>query len=558
MIKPADWIKSIKVSEDVRDMYGDAKSWKTYFDYFCNNMNTSNILTYNILYAMGKVLTVKSYFTNPSVTVRPALQHTASPEAFIFARIIEAIDNWLLSDVMKVKKQIKRICLDAYLYGTGIGKLGYDSEYGYTSDTADSNIQDATLTQFNKGTGDKIEYNTTIIPGMPWMKRVNPKDILFAWDATDIDDCSWIANRIVRHIDDVKADVKLTNTEALKPNVKFDNDKEVNIKTLKDYIEMWEIRDCKTGRMYILTEGSDKFLYNEVDVLQNKGLPYEVVTFNDIGDSIWGVPDCKILMPQQNEINEARTQAMLHRRLAIVKILAEAGSISPEQKLELLSDKPMAIVDVIGNPNSCIREFSVNIPGDLVNWVESIRQDTREIIGLSRVQLGELEAGGRKTAYEVGQVAAASELRISERADAVSDFLKGVINKVNDIIFRLWQTDRTIGIIGNDNIKYWLNYKGTELQGDYVIDVNVEEKRPDTVALRKQEAMELYTVMMKDPELSPETRQRLRSNLILQYGSIPKDILDATTAQGESPISLNQFIKTQMPMQQEQMQRGAV
>ena len=65
------------------------------------------------------------YFRNPSISVistKPGLEN------FVFAKLTERVDNKLLRQ-MKIKKHFKRQVQDAWMFGTGVGKLGFGSQF---------------------------------------------------------------------------------------------------------------------------------------------------------------------------------------------------------------------------------------------------------------------------------------------------------------------------------------------------------------------------------------------------------------------------------------------
>ncbi|MBU1956044.1 MAG: hypothetical protein KJ769_08405 [Candidatus Margulisbacteria bacterium] len=513
---PIEWLQEINMGIEQRNKFGLAKDWDNILNLY-NGKQAKNILSYNILYGMGKVLLAKLYYANPYITINLNNNIYYDENVKKFADVLETIDNWIFTDVMDTKAQLKLIIQDTFLYGTGIIKIGYDSEYGFDKNKSIGELQDGTLSQFDKK-GNRIEYNENIQEGMPWILRVNPRDVVFNWNATSIKDCQWVAHRFLRHIDDIKADVKYTNTRGLSPNVKLENKS-------KQYVELWEIRDTKTKKMYIIAKGYDKYLYEGIDDLQINGLPYAVLNFNNVGDSIWCVGDAHILMPQQLEINETRTQTMFYRRLALLKLIAEKNAFDKDDIIKLLSDEPVAFLESNGNPNTVLREFKVDIPSDLTQWVELVRQDAKEIMGFSRIQLGELETSGRKTAYEIAQTAASTEIRVGERADIVSDVFKDIVIKVNKIIGKFWSSQRVLKIMGNSDI--WTEYNGEDFNFDYSINLNITEKHPMNIASRKGEAMELYKMLMPDPELTPLARKTIRDYVLSQFDNI-SDLMGQT------------------------------
>ena len=132
-----------------------------------------------------------------------------------------------------------------------------------------------------------------------------------------------------------------------------------------EYVELWEIYDKRERRIKVIATGYDKYLRNVEDDLYGGQVPYESLIFNDDGDYFWGISDCKIIEPQQLELNEIRTQYQEHRKLSLIKMLVDKGSISPEDFHKLESGEISRIIPVNGGPRA-VAIFSPHIPPDLI------------------------------------------------------------------------------------------------------------------------------------------------------------------------------------------------
>lgn len=519
------WQTTIKQARDFKEKISagrDNRTWDNYLDYFRSKFANESELTYNMIFGILKALLPRVYYENPRVTVRPAINNVAmaNPQYLIFSQILENIDNWLLSDIMlNLKNDIKLVIQDSFIYNFGVLKIGYDTEF--VLPFVMSSLHDATLNKYNLKTGHRIEYDTNIRSGMPFIKRIDPRDIVVPPDCLSLSNCRWIAHRTKRLLEDVESDERLDSIKTI-PIIPDKNQPET-------FIDLWEIHDYKTGKLYIISDHSDKFLFNGIDTLQIIGLPFEELVFNPDGDNIWGVSDVKIILPQQKELNEVRLQELQFRRLQRLKFLVEKGSIKQEELDKILSEEGTVFIQTDGNPLTVIKELPIGIPSNLEQWAQLIREDVRELVGFSRVQLGEFEQTGRRTAFETAQVGASSNIRCNERGSLVGDLLSKAFRKVHSYIFKFWESERIAEIIGTDGVKYWVAYKGKELEGDYVVSINIENAQLESSVLRKQEAKELFTTLIRDPELTTLARQKLREHLLRQYNWTSSEMIDVTT-----------------------------
>lgn len=429
------------------------------------------------------------------------------------AQLLQRTDNALIKN-MKIKKQIKLLVQDNFMFGTGIGKLGFGSQYHSTPETLGD-----TQAPLVKG-NEALEYNLNIQPNMPWFLRSNPSTYVIEAGAPNKDSARWDCHIIRRPVEDVRVDPRLSNAKDIGPSsYQMDIIKQnpLNIKYAVDQIEMYEIRDRKTGKVFIITPGQrEKTLLFEDDAFFSMGIdPTKAVVFNEDDENFWGVPDAQILEPNQLEINEIRTLRMFHRRLSVMKILAKRGSIKPEEVDKMLSPEVAAVSWVDGDIATAIKIITgESIPSDLTEAEMNVLQDVRESLGFSRNEFGEFKPGSKSpTATESNNVKVASEIRVDERRDMLADMLTEVVTDIHPIIFSHWSNEQVIDIVGPYGVKLWVAFTPTMLKrGLYTTSVDPDTSVPRTKDLRTQEAVQMYTILKENPLIDPVelTRYLLR------------------------------------------------
>ena len=71
------------------------------------------------------------------------------------------------------------------------------------------------------------------------------------------------------------------------------------------------------------------------------------------------MPDAQVMEPYQLERNEIRTQNMKHRRVALAKLFAKRGVITPDEAAKLFSEDVGALVELDGEiTDILVREAS--------------------------------------------------------------------------------------------------------------------------------------------------------------------------------------------------------
>jgi hypothetical protein len=519
------WIGELERGCDYRRDYGFEDSWANLeaMFYSAGNFGTAP----NLIASNGDALISNVSMSNPYITVE-----ATDIESVPGAKVLERVDNNLIGQ-LGVAPAMEQAALHAYLWGRGILKIGYDSEYGWDpSQMLGLGAQiGATFSQFDKS-GNRIETGQAR-PGMPWICACLPHDIVVPWGAIDDPRLPWIAHRVIRHIDDIKADPKYSGKRDLQPTLSmkdFVGSYTARIKPLsflgrsdrsfsKDgtddaqFCELYEIHDRRTQRIKVLAVGHDKWLRDDVDHLQMDGLPFVSFSFTPVARTYWTTPDAYYLQPYQADLVDIFTQAAKQRRVNILKVLYEAGVIESDyiDKLTSTDVAPFIPVKATGEPIQ--NKFHVlNVPNSnpmLYNDAEFIMRNARSTIGFSRNQMGEFEARGRRTATEAMNVQNASEQRLDRRRLAIARAYEEVVRKINRMIFSFWGAPRWVEVAGQDGSQ-WISYTGQQLKGSYKYTVVLSDEPIMTRKRIMTESLQLYAALSQDPMVN---QQELRNML---------------------------------------------
>lgn len=512
------WESRVELGIKFRDWQANSSKWDDYRDMYRGEWGTDEPVL-NLMYSTYKTILPRTYFRTPTVTVTPR-----RPEYALHARVVEAVDNWLLRE-LKVKKQMKRAIHDSWHCGTGIIKLGFDSEFGYIPEQA-VDQDSASITQIGRGKGiGKIEYKSFIKPGLPWALRVRPEDIVIPYGYDDPDSLPWVCHIVWRPLEDVQEDIKYdkSKTKLLKggyvPNSGIIKDSkkpsQFAYKDETDYACLFEIRDAKTNRMYVISEGY--VLLDKPDPLQIEGLPTEFLILNEDPVFFWGIPEAKYVEPQQYELNDIKKTAARNRKYNILKFLYAQGSITKEALDLLMSDNFEDIgagipVNAEAIASAIMPLIPHNLTADLEKDKQMIISDNRETIGISRNASGEYIPMTSKTATEAQIVQQGSDIRIDERRDAVADLLVNIVSKFNQFIFKFWTTERVVEITGMTGAREWIKYTGDQLKGEYFLSIDPDSGVPVSRRLRYEQANKLVEFYRGDPLIDQVGLRKIHLN----------------------------------------------
>ena len=505
-ITVSQWQDRIRNGQRFQSKFGKSSCWETYKRYYRHEFG-SGIIPVNLVFSILRSMVPQVYFRNPSVTCtarKPGLQNELN------ARIVEHLDNWLLQELSS-KYEFKKMVTDTFLCGISNGFIGYDSEYGFSPEKFEES-GGFSLTQFDKK-GYRIEQNASINPGMPWFLRARPEDVIYPWGTESAINSEWVAMRVFRPVDHVKMDKKYTNTSDLtgsftqqrtgpEGSVQPDPYQDSGLLKDREWVEIWQIHDACTGKVFAITMNHDKFLRNEVDELQIEGLPVVNMVFNPDPDYIYGIPDARIIEPQLLELNEIRTQAMKHRRIDIAKFLYKKKAIDARELLKMTNESVGAGVEVdtdgpLSDAIMTLQPGASGILQDLIAAGETVMGDVRETVGFSRVAQGAYQGKTHITAEETSRVFQSLQIRLDERRDIAADCLSQVIRKWNQIIFKFWDAEKVAQVDGPEGAHYWLKFTGPQIKGEYDIKVEAQEGPPTDSQSRKQSANEMAAAWSK-------------------------------------------------------------
>jgi hypothetical protein len=274
-----------------------------------------------------------------------------------------------------------------------------------------------------------------------------------------------------------------------------------------------------------------------------EGFPIFDLQFNPDDEVYWAIPDAKIIEPQQMEANETRTQIMLHRRLAVIKLLYEAGAIDQPELDKLLNEEPVTAVKVNDIAKVTLAQ-AATIPKELLTHIGLVAQDIREETGFSRNQIGDLgqKRPERTTATEASIVQMASEIRIDERQDLVGDMLHSLVKAMHEVIFQFWQEEQVVDIVGPGGVPLWVEFSGKMLSGGaYEVHVDAESATPQSRQTREAKALQVYQILKDNPLIDPIklTKNTLREMYGVQFDDMMRGL--PPTAGLTRPMDIGQL-----------------
>lgn len=538
------WRTQINAGIAFRKKFASQQDWDRWRKMYRGQWDPG-VLPSNLFFKMARTIVPRVYFRNPSVSVTPRKPGMLQ---WAFAQLVERVDNKMIRQ-MRLKQSMKEITQDAFFFGTGIGKLGFGSTVPTNNDLF------ATVGPGTDKSGRLVEYKSTVHENMPWFGRTPTGSFIVPAGNVRLSDARWAAEWFRLPVDDVKSDTRFKHTADLGGSNKIVRHGQGADSTFKyrqplEMVDLVEIRDKKTGQVFVLAPyHSDKVLLDpQDDALQyDNRLPYYDLIFNDDDEVFWGIPDSRILEPQQREINEIRTQEMKHRRLSLIRILCKRNGIKPEEAAKMVDEIVSPVVWTEEMPEAVLKIIEGgDIPEGLMKMDAIVNQDVRENMGFSRNEFGEISpANSRTSATESRIVKAASEIRVDERRDSAADMLVEIIQDMNRIIFENWTEEIVLDVAGPMGVPMWVKFRPQMLKtGAYEIKIDPDTSLPESKETRQNRALVVYETLKTNPMIDPIqlTRYLLHEMHGVQFDEMMRGMPPGLGGPS-NPLELEQFVQ---------------
>jgi hypothetical protein len=476
-----DIIQRIKAAENNPVRSAAISAWDKYIRYYDSGAAGSSDPEYNLIYIFGSALIPNLVFQNPYIICTPQTRR-----ANLEAQLWEGIDNFLVSAI-GLREVMEQAILACYCTNVGAVEIGWDSVGDAIHSDDDSEFP-------------RISFNDARRRrNFPWITSIDPRKLILPSGFTDIRNVPWYAKEVC--ISEVEA-AKIAELRPLKGNIPYNyeasdkkNDKEP-LKYLKFYIQ----RSQETQKVtWLTTDG--KVLFEQNDPLQREGLPLVFFNFNLSLDTIYGVPDVQRIESQYLEGNELRADGRWQRKNATTKFLYDSSMVTNKDVTRLLSGEVMPAIGIevpAGKSlRDCVLELQPSVQREYMEYSSFLNQDAERLLGFGPNQMG-VTATGRRTKYEMQQVAQNNFLRLSLRRDKVSNAIGGIFTKINSLVEKNWQHEQVVPVLGPDAA---VHYVKTTLEDRKAVNskistkVSIDSLTPASVERRREDMKEIMAIL---------------------------------------------------------------
>lgn len=506
--------RGVKWRED--EGYDD--TWKRLRDVYAgklyDSLGSEDRAAVNLAFATINVILPSVTVNNPKLTVTARREEEGDQ-----ATIAEAAANYYWR-IYGFQPHLKSAVKDVLIYGHGWLKCGWrvrekevvltDEERNEIAERAfaeaDQYAQAYPMEAKELPSDDDIwksipHKEKRVVKDCPFVERLSPFDVFVDPEATSLSDAKWVAQRIVRPLEEAKIDKRYNRTarRKLQPDKEVSGIDTPDLERYKDDLKrvtIWEFYDLRRETVSVFASaGDDRFLIDPKPYPYDAGLPFVFIQNYEVPDRFYPIGDLEEIEPIQQELNETRTQLMNHRKSHQRKYLYKREAFDTTGLAALSSDVDNTMVPVTGED---LQGVIVPMPthvmgGDLYSYSEVITNDLDRVSGVSEYARGGLPELSR-TATEAAIIQDAANARAADKLDTIEKAIQEVGRKVIQLAQQFLTADQAISIAGPKGM-IWVEFSPDDIQGEFDFTVEAGSTQPNNESFKRQQGLQMLNAL---------------------------------------------------------------
>lgn len=541
--KLARYRSYIKASQRWREKEGYDNLWHEMIDmyrgkHFPASIRDEDRIAINLAFSTINVIAPSIAINHPKVTVS-ACRGDDDDRAVI----AEAVVNywWRHYDFrLPFRSAVK----DSLIIGHGWLKVGYaykegevplgdderQQEFDRMRSQADQFAADNPDLAGEIPTDDEIMENVVttklaVLEDRPFMERVSPFDVFVDPEATSMEDALWIAQRIVRPLDDVRGDKRYKESVRRKiapdRNVRDDylDGRMKEDKAAWDRVTIWEFYDLRANTVCVFTETGDDYLSDPQKAPYFFGHPYEMIVNYEVPEYFYPIGDLEMIVDPQNELNKTRSAMLNHRKKYARKYLMRESAFGPDGRAALESNEDNVAIPVV-DENTPLQDLVYPMPispmsADLYNYSDVIAQDINTISGVNEYARGAAPEI-RRTATEAAIIQDAANARAADKLATVELVVAKLSRKLVQLGQQFLTGEQVARVVGAEGQQLWVPFTYDDIVGEFDFEVEGGSTQPNNETFRRQSALSMMQAVGPFIGTAIDPGQMLK--YVLQYG----------------------------------------
>jgi len=518
--------RRIEHAKKWRDQEGYDALWGRMTDlyrgrHFASTLSVEDRIAVNVAFGTINVIYPSVSVNYPKITVNPTLPELVEP-----AEVVEGMVNyfWKHHDF---HAPFRRATKDFLIFGHGWLKVGwryveaeqavsehelqeqYNTQRMEADDAAAANPAIAGDLPTDEDIYQTLsEVQTVVVEDRPFVERVSPYDVYVDPEATCMEDADWIAQRIIRPLDEAKNDkrynagarsrLEADHVASTERDARHRSRGGTTIADDAERVTVWEFYDLRKNTMCVLASECDEYLVDAKPMPYSFGQPFVMLSNYEIPDVFYPLGDLEAIEPLQQELNKVRSQMMNVRKHFARKYLYKESAFGPEGRQALASDEDMTMVPVIDEQSPLIDLVApmpqINVPPEIYNHSATVEDDISTVTGVSEYQRGQVPET-RRTATEAAIISDSVNARAADKLAIIEKAIAAVGRRVVQICQQFVEGEQVARIVGEQRAITWIKFDRETIQGEYDFEVEGGSTQPMNETARRQQAVSMLSAL---------------------------------------------------------------
>ncbi len=519
-----EYMRRLELSRRWREQEGFDDVWRRMIDLYRGRhwprttRNNIDLVAVNLAFSTINVIAPSVAVNYPKVVVQANEVDDRDRAAFVEAAINHM---WRHHDF---REPFRRSVKDFLIFGHGWIKCGWrflEQERTLSEGERESLTDQAIMEADRAAAGmadlagdlpndDEIAANIAhtemmVVEDQAFVERVSPFDMFVDPEATCMDDITWIAQKIVRPLEEAKADKRY------KPSVRRNLSADARVTSSYDYYDdteeflpddrviIWEYYDIPNNTMSVFPDsGRGEFLIDPTPMPYAFGQPFIMLRNYDVPDHFYPIGELEPIESLQLELDKTRSQLMNDRKRYARKYLFHERSFGPEGREALESDEDSRMVPVL-DENKPLSEVVTPMPQvpvspEIYQYSETIEADIMQVSGVSEYARGAMPEI-RRTATEASIIADAQNARAADKLAIVEQSISKVARRILQLMQQYMTGEQMARVTKRGGGSIWVPYTREDITGEYDFAVEAGSTQPMNETIRKQQAISLMNAV---------------------------------------------------------------
>lgn len=349
-----------------------------------------------------------------------------------------------------------------------------------------------------------------------------------------------------------KATGNLKALEDLEPDAVADDGRRMTPEQMREVdednrrfaiIEYWDL-DHHTfctfarGANFLLNEDTNPFAFNEDREDRN---PFVPIVLRTNPDSVRGIADMELIMPQLDELQGYRTTLINYLDKHLPKLYGPDRAFGEKAK-QAFQDKNAEFVPLENEYGK--NEVGVleppPLPQEMFGMVERIENQIREATGVSELMRG-IFPDRKRTATETTEVVAASSARQAEKRSLMEDFYVNIAKRILQLVQTYYDEERVSRLVEVEGDVLW-EWDAESVTAEMDINVELSPKQLRDRAWREERAMKLVNFVAP---LQEAKRLPLIVKALQDMGYSMQEIREVVQTEDEQQVAKQKELQDQ-------------